>query len=217
MPEVITCPQCERQLRVPEELVGQRVKCPTCGTNFTATVSGRSEPSAAVGELESAESRPSAYEEDNESFRVHSPSEERRAKALSSTKAPAICLLVLYGLGLVCGGINVFRVLTAPPPKVEDVIKMFPAFKGQEQQIEEQLKFVAGPGGATIAFIFVFMSLITVFGSIAMLAGRMRWLAILGSITAMFNLGTCCCVLGLPFGIWSLVVLLNEDVKSAFE
>ncbi len=36
--EVVSCPQCEKKLRVPENLIGQLVKCPTCGTNFTAEV-----------------------------------------------------------------------------------------------------------------------------------------------------------------------------------
>ena len=36
MPDLMNCPQCERRLRVPDQLRGQSVKCPTCGTIFTA-------------------------------------------------------------------------------------------------------------------------------------------------------------------------------------
>src|SRR5437879_4667466 len=36
MPEVIDCPQCERKLRVPDELLGRAVQCPTCGATFAA-------------------------------------------------------------------------------------------------------------------------------------------------------------------------------------
>jgi hypothetical protein len=36
MPSVVNCPSCERRLRVPEGLVGEQVKCPTCGETFTA-------------------------------------------------------------------------------------------------------------------------------------------------------------------------------------
>lgn len=39
MPEIVNCPQCDRKLRVPDNLLGQAVKCPTCGTTFTATPS----------------------------------------------------------------------------------------------------------------------------------------------------------------------------------
>lgn len=38
MPEITRCSQCQRQLRVPDHLIGQMVKCPSCGTTFTATV-----------------------------------------------------------------------------------------------------------------------------------------------------------------------------------
>lgn len=38
MPEVISCPQCQKKLRVPEELLGQEVRCPTCNQTFTAEV-----------------------------------------------------------------------------------------------------------------------------------------------------------------------------------
>ena len=40
MPEIIDCPQCERKLRVPEEMLGRTVKCPSCSTVFTARAPG---------------------------------------------------------------------------------------------------------------------------------------------------------------------------------
>jgi hypothetical protein len=33
----------------------------------------------------------------------------------------------------------------------------------------------------------------------------------------MINIGTCCCIIGLPAGIWSLVILLQPDVSKAFD
>jgi predicted Zn finger-like uncharacterized protein len=40
MPEIIGCPECSRKLRVPDDLLGKRVKCPTCGLTFTAELPG---------------------------------------------------------------------------------------------------------------------------------------------------------------------------------
>jgi predicted Zn finger-like uncharacterized protein len=34
--ELVSCPECQRKLRVPDGLVGKLVKCPTCGQTFTA-------------------------------------------------------------------------------------------------------------------------------------------------------------------------------------
>jgi predicted Zn finger-like uncharacterized protein len=36
MAQLISCPECERKLRVPDELLGKKVKCPTCKAMFTA-------------------------------------------------------------------------------------------------------------------------------------------------------------------------------------
>jgi predicted Zn finger-like uncharacterized protein len=33
--ELVNCPQCQRTLRVPNDLIGKQVKCPTCGHTFT--------------------------------------------------------------------------------------------------------------------------------------------------------------------------------------
>lgn len=47
MPSIIHCPSCSRQLRVPEELAGNLVKCPGCGQTFTASFApGGSEEAA---------------------------------------------------------------------------------------------------------------------------------------------------------------------------
>jgi hypothetical protein len=40
MPEIISCPDCERKLRVPDHLLGKKVKCPGCGTMFTGKAAG---------------------------------------------------------------------------------------------------------------------------------------------------------------------------------
>lgn len=40
MSELIRCPHCNRQLRIPEELVGKTVKCPECGSKFVGLIGG---------------------------------------------------------------------------------------------------------------------------------------------------------------------------------
>ena len=53
MSDTVTCPSCQRTLRVPESLLGQLVKCPTCQQTFTATLggdaNGAAEPPPAKG------------------------------------------------------------------------------------------------------------------------------------------------------------------------
>ncbi len=47
MPEIITCPDCGRKLRVSDQLVGKKVKCPDCNVKFTGGIT--TAPAAKVG------------------------------------------------------------------------------------------------------------------------------------------------------------------------
>jgi predicted Zn finger-like uncharacterized protein len=44
MPEIITCPRCQRKLRLDDESIGQSVQCPSCQSTFTAELPGGSPP-----------------------------------------------------------------------------------------------------------------------------------------------------------------------------
>src|SRR5579859_351403 len=46
MPSHVTCPSCQRQLRVPEHLLGRAVRCPGCGESFRADADGQGDESA---------------------------------------------------------------------------------------------------------------------------------------------------------------------------
>ena len=62
---------------------------------------------------------------------------------------------------------------------------------------------------------FSLASAIAIWSGYNMLKLRNYWLALAGSVALMP--GSCmCCLLGLPSGIWSIVVLVNPEVKSAF-
>jgi hypothetical protein len=52
MPEITSCPQCQRKLRVPDDLIGHKVKCPGCGLNFTADIDRPAPPPMPVGAVE---------------------------------------------------------------------------------------------------------------------------------------------------------------------
>ncbi len=58
MPNLIRCPSCNRQLRVPENLLGKKVKCPACQGMFTAKKEEEDLPTAPL--IEEEESPPVA-------------------------------------------------------------------------------------------------------------------------------------------------------------
>jgi predicted Zn finger-like uncharacterized protein len=41
MPIIVSCPSCSGQLRVADDLIGRKVRCPACNTTFDATDSSR--------------------------------------------------------------------------------------------------------------------------------------------------------------------------------
>lgn len=50
MATIVDCPSCTRKLRVPDDLLGTRVKCPTCGGTFTAAASEATEVSPSLSD-----------------------------------------------------------------------------------------------------------------------------------------------------------------------
>ena len=54
-----------------------------------------------------------------------------------------------------------------------------------------------------------------VFGGLQMRRRTNYTVAVIASVVAMFQCSVACCI-GLPVGIWCLVVLLDDDVKNSF-
>jgi hypothetical protein len=235
MPEVVNCPHCGKKLRVPDTLLGKRVKCVSCGEAFVAETGAAEEPDDAPprskagtrrrdedeeqvqerpgrgrarDEEEEAEERPRRrrpLDEDDEEEEERPRRRKRRQNAATGAfvKAPAIALLVVGILGVLVGLLYVVQAIIGRP--------------------------LVGPGGpvnpdaAAIqqSFAWVFAILSLIWGAVVTLGGvKMLQLQSWGSVlvAAIFAMLPCnpCCLLGLPFGIWTLVVLSNADVKRSF-
>jgi predicted Zn finger-like uncharacterized protein len=73
MPIVVQCPSCNRKLRVPDDLLGRLVKCPTCSQTFTAAEEGTA-PAATRPPVE----QPPPWDQPPEEERVPKSSSVRR-------------------------------------------------------------------------------------------------------------------------------------------
>jgi len=120
--------------------------------------------------------------------------------------APAIALLAASVIGLGCSIFNV--ILSFGDPKIDP---------NAPPMVQEIQKNTAGPAVTVIQSICALMNGVIIFGAIMMMQLKMRPLAMTASIIALVNFGSCCCLLGIPFGIWSLVILNQPDVKAAFD
>jgi hypothetical protein len=123
---------------------------------------------------------------------------------------PAIFLIVAASFGVIADAAQIVMSL-GPPPQLP------PPQPGEPEFIREFQKNSHGPiatGGGVLGVVF---SGVIIFASVQMLRMQMWGFALAGAIMSMINCFNCCCLLGLPFGIWALVILLNEEVKAAFQ
>lgn len=82
--------------------------------------------------------------------------------------------------------------------------------------LQEIQRNATGMTTTVIQGVFIVINLLIIFGAAQMMRMRTWGLAVAVSVLSMLNCGTFCCVLGLPFGIWSIIVLMSPDVKLAF-
>ncbi len=243
MPILIQCPSCERRLRVPDNLLGKQVKCPSCQTTFTAAEDGESEetlrspaeerpavtprrrPAAPPPEEDEGyeEERPSRasrrrppdeedeeqeedYEEEDRPRRRRRRRRRSTADAEGAVAGPAIALLITGILGVLVGVVNIIFQVANPNGAGQP-------FGGPPGGGAPDASFRVGQMiGAGLSLV---LPILVTAGAIQMKRLQGYGLAMTAAIVAMVPC-TPCCLLGLPFGIWALVVLAREDVKRAF-
>lgn len=124
---------------------------------------------------------------------------------------PSILLMVmgaigvLFGLyGLVAGG--------ASNEQLAQLLKdpnMPPALK-------QMMSMGTGPMSKVSNLVGMLLDVVMIFGAVQMRNLKMYPLAIASTVIAMLPCAGCCCLFGLPIGIWAIVLLLKPEVKAQF-
>ena len=135
---------------------------------------------------------------------------EARGAALQLVKGPAIGLkvtaivgLVLVGLGLVYN----ILILSGVHIGLQQI---------QDPQMQKLISKLGGGLGIVQDIIGGVVGVIVLIGAAKMQKLQNYQFALTASIVAMVPCISPCCVFGLPFGIWALVVLNKPEVKSQF-
>jgi amino acid transporter len=146
--------------------------------------------------------------------------EEARARV----QGPAIALIVIGVLNLLGCLYWVFNaaVITITPAdqlnkQNAEVFKVMGIDPAQAQSDPNQhIVQLAIAWG--LMFGGIIATILTLVGGIRMMAMRNYALGVVGAVAAIIPCVSCsaCCGLGEGIGIWALVVLLNEQVRSAF-
>ena len=133
-----------------------------------------------------------------------------RDAALQLVKGPAIGLKVtaIVGLVLVAAGLAM-NVLTLGG------FQIFPQ-QINDPQMQKLLSSLSGGLGIVQGIIGGVVGVIVLIGAAKMQKLQSYQFALTASIVAMVPCISPCCVFGLPFGIWALVVLNKPEVKSQF-
>lgn len=127
---------------------------------------------------------------------------------LNKLKAPAIGLIIAGALNAVTG----LYLL------VSSLVQFSRGALNRSFTTEaEQVGFVIGFWGTAVFGILGFLfTPVIIYGAIQMMHGRSFGLSRTAAILAVVPLTSCCFVIGIPFGIWALVVLAQPDVKALF-
>ena len=132
--------------------------------------------------------------------------------AAGKVAVPAILLMISGGIGILHALFMVVMGLVGPPPAQAP-----PEIQGNEQQMQmfNIMANLQGPVLIGLGALAIIVSGLVLFGGLKMKSLESYGLAMTGSILAMLPCSLGCC-LGLFIGIWSLVVLMDANVKSAF-
>jgi hypothetical protein len=134
-----------------------------------------------------------------------------REAAMARVKLPAIFLMILAPLGMALFAVDgYFRVMNLQSGEI-----IAPLGDKDAPGVKEG--YYAGQyGGLAVDFLGFFLQILVIFGAYHMMSLQNRTLAFSASVISCIPCLTACCVLGIPFGIWALVVINDSAVKQHF-
>ena len=123
---------------------------------------------------------------------------------------PSILIIVMGSLGILFALFGLVR-----PSDNEQLSSLMndPNFPPAAKQAMSAM--VGGGAKAMNAFALLLDGLM-VYGAVQMRSYKMFPLAMTSAVLAMLPCAGCCCLLGLPLGIWTITILMRPEVRSQF-
>jgi hypothetical protein len=88
---------------------------------------------------------------------------------------------------------------------------------GGEGPLNRYMSMMSGGIGIVLGLFNIVLSGVVAFGGMKMRSAEGYGLAMAAAIISIFPCTSpCCCLIGIPVGIWALVVLLDANVKACF-
>lgn len=122
---------------------------------------------------------------------------------------PATGLVVTAILGFLANGLAVVWTMAAGQ------LQSMP--RGMDPEMQRFIQIFSGVMGVTSCILGLALSGLVLYGALQMKKARSYGWAMTASILALVPCTSPCCLVGVPIGIWALVVLLRPEVKSALQ
>lgn len=124
---------------------------------------------------------------------------------LDQVNGPALALMIIAGINLALGALSL-------------ILNVLGTSFISTQQLPDQAwaQMMSGTMGVVLNLVGMAVSGIIFYGGWKMKQLENHGLAVTSSILAIVPCTSPCCLLGIPIGIWALVVLFKPEIKSAF-
>jgi len=127
----------------------------------------------------------------------------------NKVKKPAIGLIVLGVLGVIAGLLSMLQGSIDPQQLIDAGMP--------KEQADLFVKYASG-GGVALTIVGILVSAFVAWAGFQMMQLKAWTACVVANILVMIPCVTsCCCLLGIPIGVWGLVQLFNADVKRAFQ
>ena len=148
---------------------------------------------------------------------VAAPVVEDPATIIERLKVPAILLVILGVLGLLFTVVGPFL----KAPMMDTMLQVFeklnvPLNAAQRSQMEAAKTAGLGLSDYFSLALGLVVNTVILVGGLKMMKLQSWGLALASAILVMLPCGSCCCLIGLPIGIWAVIQLNKPEVKSAF-
>jgi hypothetical protein len=127
-------------------------------------------------------------------------------------KVPAIGIITTGALGALLSLAGVIATLSGS----NKVAELPPGLPPEAAGLLKSYLSAMEPFNLPLNLLALILSSLTLVAGIKMLQRRSYGLVMAGVIIGMIPCLSGCCCTGLPFGIWALIVLSNEEVRKSF-
>ncbi len=124
-------------------------------------------------------------------------------------KVPAISLMVVCGIGIFFSLLSIVLNIVGVGAGSYEMMNEYSSVNMSQYMASGVSSIISN------VFLIIYQGIIA-YGALQMMNMRSHGLCMAAAIMAIIPCLTPCCILGTPFGIWALVVLMDDQVKPYF-